>query len=174
MKKAFALLLALCLLVIAPASLADTVRLTETASAFDLSIDLPDGAAVSVETYDDVPYTFVTFADETMPLLYISVAPTELYTDMSMSDLTTEEQQTLFETISADFDAPSFEMKQTSSGHAYMLINDDSATDSATLVTLYSNYFVQMSVWDTQYGVLSQEDIATAESLLSTLQVVPD
>ena len=174
MNKAFALLLALCLLAMAPASLADSVRLTETASTFDLSIDLPDGAAVSVETYDDVPYTFITFADETMPLLYISVAPTEEYTDMVMTDLTAEEQQALFETISADLDAPSFEIKQTSDGHAYMLINDDSAADSATLVMLYSNYFIQMSVWNTQNDVLSEEDIATAEALLNTLQVVPD
>ena len=67
MKKALALLLALALLAVAPLSLAESVKLTENASGFDLTIDLPAKASVSVETEGDIPYTFISYDDTELP-----------------------------------------------------------------------------------------------------------
>ena len=77
MKKTTALLLALLLLAGAPLALADTVRITENASGFDLTLALPADAAISENSHDNVPYTFITFEDAAKPSLYISVAPNE-------------------------------------------------------------------------------------------------
>ena len=113
MKKALALLLAMVLVAIAPLSMAETAKLTENASGFDVTIDLPDDATVSVTTNDDVPYTFVKFADAAKPQLYISVAPTEEYGQASLSELSKEDLESLFGMFSADLDDPSYEMKTT-------------------------------------------------------------
>ena len=174
MKKAIALLLAFALLAIAPASLAETATLTENASGFNLTIDLPAGATVNVQTYDDVPYTFITMADATAPYIYISVAPTEEYNDTTLEALTKDEQETLFTEISGDMDDPSYTIEKTKSGYDYMLIEDASENDSAMLVILYQGYFVQMSVWNAQYAELTKDDTAVATSLLDTLAIVAD
>lgn len=172
MKKILALLMALILVAVAPLALADTVKLTENASGFDLTLDLPDGATVMVENNGDVPYTFITFADETMPLVYISVAPTEEYEGETIGTLEKADLDTLFSVVSADFDAPSYQIKKTAGGYDYMLVEDDSETDSALMVMLYEGYFVQMSVWNVNYDTLTADDMTAAEALLDTLSVV--
>jgi len=173
MKKALALLLAIVLLAMAPLSLAETVKLTENASGFDLTIDMPDDATVNIETTGDVPYTFITFSDTSKPLLYISVAANEEYTEDSLAKLSKEDLDSLFTMFSADLDDPSYEMKKTPSGYDYMLINDNSATDSALLVLLYEGYFIQMSVWNNNYTELTADNLTMAESLIDTLKIVP-
>jgi hypothetical protein len=172
MKKIFALFLALALLAVAPLSLAETVKLTEDASGFDLTLDLPDGATISVENNGDVPYTFITFADETAPKLFISVAPDEEYEGDTLSSLSADELETFFTTVSADMDAPSYQMNKTAGGYDYMLVEDASQTDSAVMVLIYEGYFVQMTVWNNGYTVLSNDELTVAESLLDTLRIV--
>ena len=172
MKKILALLLALALLAFAPSSLADAIKLTENASGFDLSIDLPADATVRVETNGDVPYTFISFTDETQPMLYISVAPSEEYEGVTLASLSSDELDTLFASVSADLDMPSYQMKQTAGGYDYMLVEDDSSTDSATMVIIYEGYFIQMTVWNANYDMLTDDDLSACEALLDTLQIV--
>lgn len=174
MKKAIALLLAFMLLAIAPATLAEPVSLTENASGFNVTIDLPDGAKVDVQTNDDVPYTFITLADATAPYLYISIAPTEEYNDQTIETLSKDDLNTLFEEISSDMDDPSYTIEKTKNGYEYMLIADASETDSAILVILYEGYFIQMSVWNAQFAELTKDDTAVATALLDTLSIVED
>ena len=173
MKRILALLLAGALCLSAPGALAQTVSLTEHASTFDVTVDLPDDAAVSVETYDDVPYTFITFDDPEKPLLYISIAPTEEYDQASVKDLAQEDIERLFLTASADMDAPGYTLAQTAGGYDYMLIQDESETDSAMMIMLYGGFFLQLSVWDVTYATLSETDTQTATALLDTLAIVP-
>lgn len=173
MKKVLALLLAMLLLAMAPLSLAETAKLTENASGFDLTIDMPADATVNIETTGDVPYTFITFSDTTKPLLYISVAPNEEYTEDSLAKLSKEDLDGLFTMFSADLDDPSYKMKKTAGGYDYMLINDNSASDSALMVLLYNGYFIQMSVWNDNYTELTSDNITVAESLIDTLKIVP-
>ncbi len=141
MKKWIALLTALTLLAAAPLAMAAPVPLTENASGFDLTIDLPEDAVVSMETYDEVPYTFITFADVDKPLLYISVAATELYEGVTVADLSKDELETLFATVSADMDSPSYSVETTAGGYAYLFVQDDSETDSALMILLTDGYF---------------------------------
>ena len=54
-----------------------------------------------------------------------------------------------------------------------MLIEDDSQTDSAILVILYDGYFIQMSVWNSNYSELDATDMTTATDLLDSLSIVP-
>lgn len=173
MKKILAGMLAISLLLAAPLALAEKVGLTENASGFDLSIDLPAGATVSVQTEGDVPYTFIKFADETMPQVYISVAPTEEYDEDTITALSKSDQDTLFAVVSADLDKPSYSLRKTSAGYDYMLIEDDSQTDTAILVLLYGGYFVQISVWNANYDVLTAEDMSAVTSLVDTLSIIP-
>lgn len=173
MKRILALLLVGALCLSASCALAQTVTLTEHASAFDVTIDLPDDATVSVETFDDVPYTFITFADPEQPLLYISIAPTEEYDQTELKDLTDEEMERLFLTVSADMDSPSYSLEQTAGGYDYMLVQDDSETDSEMMIMLHGGFFLQLSVWDVNYSVLTDADTQTATDLLDTLAIIP-
>ena len=173
MKKLIALLLALCMLTFVTFAAAEPVKLTENASGFDLTMELPDNATVRVETFDDVPYTFISFADATLPKIYLSVAATEEYDLSSIADLSKDDLEALFTTVSADMDDPSYEMRKTDNGYDYMLVNDNSETDSAMLLLLYQGYFIQMTVWNDQYAVLGDDDITAAELLINTLNIVP-
>ncbi|NLI20101.1 MAG: hypothetical protein GX418_00915 [Clostridiales bacterium] len=172
MKKTLALLTALMMLALAPLSLAETVKLTENASGFDITVDLPAGATVSVQTNDDVPYTFVSFADETMPELYISVAPTEEYEEQTLADLSDDELDTLFAMLSADLDDPSYTMVTTAGGYECMVVEDNSATDSAIIALLYDGYFIQISVWNVNYDTLTDDDMTVAETMIDSLKIV--
>ncbi len=172
MKKAIALLLALMLMAAAPFALAEPVKLTENASGFDLTIDLPAGATVSVKNYDDVPYTFIAFADPALPLLYISVAATEEYEDVTVGDLSKEDMDTLFATVSADMDDPSYSLEKTDAGYPYLFVQDNSETDSAIMILLKEGYVIQMSVWNANYDALTEDDITAATTLLDTLAIV--
>ncbi len=173
MKKILAMVLALTLIALSVAALAEPVKLTENASGFDLTIDLPEGAAVKVETNDDVPYTFITFADASMPKVYISVAATEEYDpDETLASLSKDDLDTLFTTVSEDFDKPSYKLKKTTGGNDYMLVEDDSATDSALLLMLYKGYFIQMTIWNEDYAVLTDAQTKAAEALLDTVKIV--
>ncbi len=172
MKKILALLTALAVLAVAPLALAETVKLTENASGFDLTMDLPEGASVHVETNGDVPYTFITLADETSPLFFVSVAPSEEYEGNTLASLSSADLDTLFAAVSADLDSPSYQMKKTAGGYDYMLVEDDSQTDSALMVLIYEGYFVQMTMWNPSYATLTAEDMVVAEGLLDTLKIV--
>jgi hypothetical protein len=174
MKKAISLLLAALMLAVAPLALADVVKLTENASGFDLTIDLPAGTVVSVEHYDDVPYTFVTLPGADAPLIYISVAPTEEYEGVNVGDLTSDEVETLFAVVSADMDSPSYTVETTDGGYPYLFVQDESETDSAMMILLEDGYFVQMSVWNANHAVLTDDDTATAAALLDTLAIMKD
>lgn len=174
MKKAIALLLTAMLLAVTPLALADTIALTDNADGFDVTINLPSEATVSVETYDNVPYTFISFSNGDMPLIYISIAPTEEYDDtVTLATLSKEEVENLYHTVSADMDDPSYSLTKTVSGYDYMLVQDSSETDSALMVILYQGYFVQMSVWNANYNVLTDDDTNVAVSLLDTLEIKP-
>lgn len=171
MKKAIALLLMLTMLAATPLALAVPVKLTESASGFDVNLDLPDGASVSMETYGDVPYTFITFADATKPLIYISVAASEEYEGVTMGDLSKDEVEQLFTAVSADMDSPSYSVETTDGGYTYLFVQDDSESDSALMILLKDGYFIQMSVWNANYDVLTDDDTATAVALLDTLSI---
>ncbi len=174
MKKVIALLLMFTMLAATPLALAAPVKLTENASGFDLTIDLPADATVSVETYGDVPYTFITFADAAKPLIYISVAATEEYDGVTVGDLSKDDLDTLFTTVSADMDSPSYSVETTDGGYPYLFVQDDSASDSALMILLTDGYMIQMSVWNANYDVLTDDDTATATALLDTLAVTED
>ncbi len=172
MKRGIALLLCLALCVVAPSALANTVTLTEHASTFDVTVDLPEDGSVTVENYNGVPYTFIAFDDPEKPMLYISIAPTEEYDGSHISTLTQEELEMLFLTVSADLDAPSYSLAQTAAGYDYMMIEDESETDSAILVMIEDGFFIQLSVWDVQYSVLTETDMQTATALLDSMVII--
>ena len=174
MKKAIALLLALALMAAAPLALAATVNLTENANSFDLTVDLPADAVVSVEGYDDVPYTFITYADPEKPLIYISVAATEEYEGVTVADLTADDVEHLFTVVSQDMDAPTYTVETTDGGITYLFVQDESETDSALMIILKDGYFIQLSAWNAGYDVLTQEDTDTATALLDTLAIQAD
>jgi len=173
MKKRIALLLSLVLLAAcASPALAEPVSLIENASGFDLKMDIPQDATVRVENKDDVQYSFITFADESMPEMYLSVAPTEEYDGVTLASLSAQELDGLYAAVSADFDDPSYQMLKTSNGYDYMLVEDNSQTDSAVMILIYDGYFIHFSAWNDGYAVLTGEETTAVQNLFDTLQII--
>ncbi len=173
MKKRIALLLTLVLLAAcASPALADPVSLLENASGFDLKMDIPGNAAVRVENKDDVQYTFITFADGSMPDMYLSVAPTEEYDGVTLASLSAQELDALYAVVSADFDDPSYRMLKTNTGDDYMLVEDNSQTDSAVMVLICDGYFIHFSAWNDGYAVLTDAETTAVLDLFNTLQII--
>ena len=172
MKKTTALLLALLLLAGAPLALADTVRITENASGFDLTLALPTDAAISENSHDNVPYTFITFEDAAKPSLYISVAPNEMYDAQSVADLSQTDQAALAADVSGEMAKPTYTLQKTAAGYDYLFVEDNADIDSAVMLLLRDGYLIQMFVWHEGYSTLTPEDNAVATGLLDTLKIV--
>lgn len=173
MKRIIALTLALTTLIFAPFALAETVRIAENASGFDLTISLPADATLGEDNHDSVPYTFITFSDQAKPRIYISVAPNELYDAASVAKLSKGDRDALAADVSGEMADPTVSLKKTAAGYDYLLVEDNADIDSAVYVLLKEGYLIQMSVWHDNYATLTPEDDALATSLLDSLQIIP-
>ena len=91
---------------------------------------------------------------------------------MTVGDLTKDEADNLFATVSADMDDPTYTLETTDGGYPYMFVQDNSETDSAIMILIKEGYFVQMSVWDANYDTLTEDDTVAATTLLDTLAIV--
>ena len=105
MKKLLCLLTALLMLVCAGGAIAESVRFVETSSTFDIEMELPEGAKiVSTTGKDDL--TIVNIASEGLAEVSITIAPSELYGDSKLNDLSDEEINALAERAGLQYEAP--------------------------------------------------------------------
>lgn len=166
MKKFFALLLTLSLLCCA--ALAESTGLTSVV------LPLPEGAEI-VQNYADESYYGAQIRKDGVADVMLIVAPSEIYADKSLSELSDDELAELTELIMEDMAAEStYTLETTPSGNQYLMIRERGEGNSNVILTVYRGYFIQLTQFNEDFSELTDADEAFLLDLFHALDIPAD
>lgn len=176
MKKLLSLFLTLSMLLGVLGALAEDAATTELAT-------LPDGTAIVLNHEGDLTID-VTYSDDNgrtrwfisdgvhSPLV-LSIAPSEIESELSLGDLTEEQQLSYGQEIGQCFANPKVHLDTTPSGNKYVHITSNETFDTNIILTIYKGYCVEMMQFWADYTPLTDEDNAFFLSVLHGIEFVP-
>ena len=178
MKKTFAILLCLAMLLGCAAAAAETAEKTYLATvdmngAFQLKCDLPEGYEINVIESTDATYVAQFAAGEGRPLLTLSIAYNELYSDVPrMNDLDAETITSIENSFKMEDDVE-ITYTETAYGTKLMVIREaDGSVDYVDFYSVYLGYEVEIVVSSQNETGLTDEQIQMAVDFLSELDFV--
>ncbi len=170
-KKAFAALLALCLLF----GLSATAQAKEVEiKGQGLKLEVPDNFEIAMQQDGDTASVLTFRATGDDAVLYIfSMGEDEPYAGRWMTDFTQEELDKLFATYSADMANPSYTVEEDE-GQRWMLMRDE-LNREAIYMTILFGYQCEISALRVDGEALTEEQIAPLKQMIGTLAVsLPD
>lgn len=170
MKKVLAILVAVMMMLVCSSALAESVRFLEESSAFDIEMELPQGAVVGVQGSSEL-VSYCEIMSEGLASVIVTIAPTDIYGDLSMNDLSDEEVELLVMLASEQYEAPEVSIEITPSGNMYIFIETEDQIDS--IFTLYLGYFVELTQWHDDFSMITDEDNAFLLQLLYNIEFLP-
>ena len=172
MKKMIALCLSLMLLGLTSAMAIgrySSIKLTEK---LNIRLELPEGYVVKKDRQDTALYASITTATEGKPQYTFSIAYADLSDGPTPGEMTEEDVELAKELVGSDFYNPTFSVMATGEGTKFLVINEnDTEEDYVLLITNYEGYFVQMYIEPASGVEVTDEDIATAMAILTSIQV---
>ncbi len=184
MKKLFALLLSLTLLLGCGASLAEASVKTELGSinmngAFRLQCTLPENYEISVLSKDDEGLTaLISTDDEASPMMYLAIEFDEIYYDVKrMNDMSEDQLQQIIDTFTDNGDEVSVSYRETSHGTKLMVVQEAvDSVDFLAIISVYEGYMIEFDLMasDTAEEGLSESQIQMCIDFLSDLDFIPD
>ena len=185
MKKMFAILLALMLILTSVGSLAElatgkvTLGTISINGAFTLQCGLPEGYAI--ETLEDNKSTVIAriySVDPQKPLMILSVAFDETYADVDrMNDLNDEELALLEKTFTDNDPTIDITYGDTGLGTRLLIAKQvEGENDYVSFLSIYKGYFVEFVLtypMNAENRNLSDEDLLTCIDFLTDLDFVP-
>lgn len=174
MKKAFAILVALTMLLSLASAFAEKLQVTEDFKTFDVALTVPEGYTASQSTENGYVDVEMTTGDAEKPSFDLHIAPSEELEEQSLKELTEAERASLLELIEADFSAPEHEFFTTPSGNEIILTRetDVQAGEYATMQTIYHGFFFFLSCKYEDYRALTDADIALMHQLTESVDIV--
>ena len=171
MKKLIALLLAALLMM----SFACAEEITAVETTIPLS--QPDSPVTITLTYTgtlDIEFSPYAPADQVRATVHsddhadvvISIAPSDVYAGMSMSDLTEEEIQELQEIAGSQYENPTYATETSPEGNLYLFVSSNDEWDVDSLFTIYEGYFVELIQYPDDFSEQTEADDNFARSLL--------
>lgn len=170
MKKVLAILTAAILLFGSASALAEVVKFAEDSSNFDIQMELPEGASVGKQV-DSELVSVCQINSEGLASVYITIAPSDIYGDLSMNDLSEVDVENLKSLASEQYDQPEMTVEVTPSGNTYIHVSSDAGI--ASIFTLYRGYFVELTQWHDDYRELTDVDYAFMLQLLYNINFLP-
>ncbi len=171
MKKVLAILTAVMMLMLFSATaLAETVKFVEDSTDFDISMELPEGATVG-EKDSSALVSVCEIKSEGLADVYITIAPSDLYGDESMNDLSDTDVADLEALAVEQYDDAQTSIEVTPSGNKYIHVTTDVGMGS--IFTLYMGYFVELTQWHEDYSELTDADFAFMQQLLYNITFQP-
>ena len=177
MKKAFAILLCLAML-LSCAAVAETAEKTYLATvdmngAFQLQCALPEGYEIEEIESTGATYIAMFTADESRPLLTLSIAYNELYSDVfRMNDLDAEALALIEDSFKAEDDVK-ISYTETSYGTKLMMIQEaDGSVDYVDFYSVYLGYEIEIVVVAQDENGLTDAQIQMVVDFLSDLDFV--
>ena len=175
MKKTLAILLCLALLLGCAAAAAETAEKTYLATvnmggAFKLQCALPEGYQADEIESTDGTYIAMFAAGENKPLLMLSIAYNEMYSEVArMNDLDAEALARI-ENSFREEDEVDISYTETAYGTKLMVIKEtDGSVDYVDFYSVYLGYEVEILVISTNEAGLTDAQIQMAVDFLSNL-----
>jgi len=170
MRKILAILVAAILLLGSASALAEVVKFAEDSSDFDIQMELPEGSSVGEKVNSEL-VSVCQINSEGRASVYITIAPSDIYGDLSMNDLSEADVENLKSLASEQYDNPEMSIEITPSGNKYIHVSSDAGV--ASIFTLYRGYFVELTQWHDDYSELKDTDYAFMLQLLYNIDFLP-
>lgn len=178
MKKTLAILLGLALLLGCAAACAENAERTYLATvdvnrAFQLQCSLPEGYEIQEIESTSASYVALFAADDTRPLLTLSIAYNELYSDVArMNDLDVEALALIEASFKAEDDVK-ISYTETAYGTKLMFIQEaDGSVDYVDFYSIYLGYEIEIVVVAQNETGLTDAQIQMVVDFLSELDFV--
>ncbi len=184
MKKLFALLLSLALLLGCCTALAENAAKTEIGSinmngAFKLQCSLPENYTIKIASKDNEGMiAVVSTEDDTKPMMFLTIEFDEIYYDVKrMNDMSEDQLQEIIDTFTSEGDEVNVSYRETSHGTKLMIVQE--AVDSVDYVSIISVYEGYMIEFDMLAGAaaedgLNETQIQMCIDFLSDLDFIPE
>ncbi len=176
MKKIVSFVLALTMLMMAGAALAETIKPAEFARSFDVEITLPEGATTAANEVGENTMTAITLAEAGKPGYVFIISPSDMQAldGKKMSELTDEEKASLVEAMSLGMDSPSERWVTLDNGGLLLLVEENTeANDYAYATTLYDGFFIFVYASYEDYDKMTEEDIQVMIDIMQSLKIIP-
>lgn len=174
MKKILSMLLILCLMMGASSALAETVTTELMKLDNGVTIVLNHDETIQLSTDDedmtDSGYWLIENGENAGVSLII--ARSEIDSELSLGDLTEDEQQQYGETVGAMFADPEIHLDTTPSGNKYLHICSNEEDDIDTIFTIYKGCFVELIQYNDDFAQLTEADEAFCLSILHGIEFV--
>lgn len=171
MKKILAILLT-ALMLFGTCASAETVRFVENSTAFDIVMELPEDAVVMMQMQIS-ELSIVTVGCKDLANVSISIAPSDIYDDKNLADLTDDEVMELMSIAGSQFENPAGTVDVTPSGNKYIHICSNDSSDMDVIFTVYKGYFVELTQWREDFEPLTEEDEKFMFQLLYNIEFIP-
>ena len=177
MKKMLAILLCMAMLLCC-ASVAETAEKTYLATvdmngAFQLRCALPEGYEINEIESTEATYIAQFIADGDRPLLALSIAYNELYSDVPRMNDLDEEALTMIEDSFREEDNVDISYTETAYGTKLMVIREaDGSVDYVDFYSVYLGYEIEFVVASRNEAGLSDEQIQMCIDFLSEVDFV--
>jgi hypothetical protein len=177
MKKMFAVLLALCLLLGVSGAMAETVTTELMKMSDGLTIVLHHDESVEITIIDHgVPEIgFWLIDDHVHAPVHLGICRSVIDGELSLADLSEEEQMQYATLYSFLFEDPIIHLDTTPSGNLYLHICSNEAHEVDTILTLYKGTIVELIQHALDdFGPLQEEDKAFCFDLLYGIEFVTE
>lgn len=169
MKKIIALFLCV-LLGMTGAMAADGYSSIELTDTISILLEVPEGYNVMKMRQDSVLYAGIYTVQEGKAQYNLSIAYSDLAPLITIDLMTEENIEQAKQIIGLDFANPVYTVEATAHGTKFLVINENGAEeDYVQMVTNYEGYFIQMYINAAEGENVSDEDIAAALAILSSL-----
>lgn len=173
MKKIFALLLSVLMLLGLSLAAAEEVEVEQATADFDITMVVPEGYNMTEERLNGNLYISVVPRDEAAASYFISIGYSEEYDGRSISELSEDELEHIASQITTGFQNPERVLNETSGGTlVYTFDETEGESDWGIAVTVYRGYFITVQIERPEYEELSADDLRLAIDLLSGMEFV--
>ena len=175
MNKILSLLLALCLLLGASSALAQTLttELLKLDNGVTIIINHDEGLQITSAEIETPNVGFWSLNDNVHASVFLSIAPSEIDSELSLADLTEEQQLQYGQMVGEMFVNPEIHLDTTPSGNLYLHVCSNEASDIDTIFTIYKGYFVELIQFSGEdFAPLTEEDKAFCLSLLHGIEFI--
>ena len=175
MKKLLSLFVALCLLLTAACALAETTELLKLDNGVTIVLNHDESIQIYPAAQNAANEGFWMIENGANASVTLSIAPSEIDSELSLGDLTEEQQLLYGQQVGEMFANPEIHLDVTPSGNKYLHICSNEESDIDTIFTIYKGYFVELIQFsDDNFAQLTEEDKAFCLSILHGIEFVTE
>ena len=175
MKKILSLFLILCMMLSVSCALAGnvTTELMTLENGATVVLSHDESVQIASAAHGAPGFGFWVADDGVHASVTLRIAPSEIDSELSLADLTEEQQLQYGSQVGEMFANPEIHLDTTPSGNKYLHVCSNEESDIDTLFTIYKGYFVELIQFSgNDFAQLTEDDKAFCLSLLHGIEFV--